>query len=189
MVKRAPIDVLEVALTVIASLGGGGLIVLGLSSWLGKTWATRIMERERAELERSIQILKADLAKSLEQTKVEMQEQASQQLDAITRKREVYGAFVTASRALLGKRVTSADQEAFLAAYSRSYLWASEEVALSIQRLIELLAQQAASNKASLPQDQQLIERGNVAFKNCMLAMRRDVGFLESNCEFRPVTF
>jgi len=39
------------ALAVIASLGGGGLIVLSLSSWLGKIWASRILVKEQNNLE------------------------------------------------------------------------------------------------------------------------------------------
>jgi hypothetical protein len=35
---------------VIASLGGGGVLVWALSSYLGKLWATRILEREKLEL-------------------------------------------------------------------------------------------------------------------------------------------
>lgn len=50
-----------VVLQIIASLGGGGLIVAGLSSWLGKLWADRLMERERADHEAQLTRLRADL--------------------------------------------------------------------------------------------------------------------------------
>jgi hypothetical protein len=40
-------DAIKIGATILASLGGGGLIVLGLSSWLGKVWATHLMESER----------------------------------------------------------------------------------------------------------------------------------------------
>jgi hypothetical protein len=50
-------DAWKIALTVLASLGGGSVIVLSLSNWLGKAWAHRLMERDRAqyaaELERA----------------------------------------------------------------------------------------------------------------------------------------
>lgn len=39
------------ALAVIASLGGGGFLVLALSSWLGKVWAERILSKEKSKLE------------------------------------------------------------------------------------------------------------------------------------------
>jgi hypothetical protein len=40
-------DVLKIATTILASLGGGAAIVFGLSNWLGKVWAERLMARER----------------------------------------------------------------------------------------------------------------------------------------------
>lgn len=50
-----------VVLQIIASLGGGGLIVAGLSSWLGKVWADRLMARERADHETLLAQLRANL--------------------------------------------------------------------------------------------------------------------------------
>jgi hypothetical protein len=47
-------DALEVGLIVIASLGGGGAIVLGLSNWLGRVWADRLAERQRFDSEREL---------------------------------------------------------------------------------------------------------------------------------------
>jgi len=44
-----PKEILEVAVTVIGSLGGGGLIVFGLSSYLGKLWADRALEKQKQE--------------------------------------------------------------------------------------------------------------------------------------------
>lgn len=50
-----------VVLQIIASLGGGGLIVAGLSSWLGKVWADRLMARERVDHEAQLARLQANL--------------------------------------------------------------------------------------------------------------------------------
>jgi hypothetical protein len=47
-----PKEILEVALTVIASLGGGGAIVFGLSGFLGKLWADRALEEQKQEYAR-----------------------------------------------------------------------------------------------------------------------------------------
>lgn len=51
----------ETALAVVASLGGGGLIVVMLSSWLGKIWADRLMTRETAQHARDLEALRAVL--------------------------------------------------------------------------------------------------------------------------------
>jgi hypothetical protein len=54
-------DVWHVALAVLASLGGGGAIVFGLSSWLGKVWATRLLESERAKYAEELERLRSNL--------------------------------------------------------------------------------------------------------------------------------
>jgi uncharacterized membrane protein len=41
-------EIAEMAASVIVSLGGG-LIVFGLSSYLGKVWANRVLEKQRRE--------------------------------------------------------------------------------------------------------------------------------------------
>ena len=37
---------------ILTSLGGGAVIVFAFSSWLGKVWATRILDKEKHELEK-----------------------------------------------------------------------------------------------------------------------------------------
>jgi hypothetical protein len=53
------VDVLKWVGTVLFSVGGGGLIVLALSSWLGKVWANRLMEQDRAKYATGLEGLKA----------------------------------------------------------------------------------------------------------------------------------
>ena len=50
-------DVLEVGLVVIASLGGGGVIVFGLSGFIGKIWVDRL----RGDIDARLQKLDAKL--------------------------------------------------------------------------------------------------------------------------------
>lgn len=50
-----------VVLQIIGSIGGGGLIVASLSSWLGKVWAERLMAREKAGHEAALAELQAKL--------------------------------------------------------------------------------------------------------------------------------
>ncbi|PVV20149.1 MAG: hypothetical protein B6D78_11655 [gamma proteobacterium symbiont of Ctena orbiculata] len=42
-------SIFELSAAVLASVGGAGFIVVGFSSWLGKVWATRLMDSERHE--------------------------------------------------------------------------------------------------------------------------------------------
>lgn len=59
---------LAISATILGSLGGGGAIVVGLSSWIGKVWAARLMDNERHKHERELEALRASLkAKNDEQ--------------------------------------------------------------------------------------------------------------------------
>lgn len=44
-------EVYKIGLAIITSLGGGALIIFAFSSWLGKVWASRILETEKHQLE------------------------------------------------------------------------------------------------------------------------------------------
>ena len=45
-------DAFRLSTAVLASLGGGAAVILGFSSWLGKIWASRILNKEKHELEK-----------------------------------------------------------------------------------------------------------------------------------------
>jgi hypothetical protein len=52
-------EAFQVALSVLLSLGGGGLIVMSLSGWLGKVWANRLMQQDMAKHNRDLEELKS----------------------------------------------------------------------------------------------------------------------------------
>lgn len=76
-------DIWIIAAAVITSLGGGALIVAVFSSWLGKVWASRILEKDRAKYQAEIEILKSDLNKSIHQHNVAVSRIDAQRADAI----------------------------------------------------------------------------------------------------------
>lgn len=55
------LDALNIVVAGVVSIGGGGAIVLGLSSWLGKVWADRLMESEKATHDRDLERLRSEL--------------------------------------------------------------------------------------------------------------------------------
>jgi len=59
-------EVWEVASAILLSIGGGGALVLGLSSWLGKVWANRILQNEKSQHQIEIENFKNELQKELE---------------------------------------------------------------------------------------------------------------------------
>lgn len=54
-------DALNIVTAGIVSIGGGGLLILGLSSWLGKVWAGRILRDETHALSIQLEETKRDL--------------------------------------------------------------------------------------------------------------------------------
>jgi hypothetical protein len=144
---------------VILSFGGGGVLVFALSSWLGKVWATRIADAERARF-----------SKELENYKSDLQHLSEERRDALTRKRDVYAQVATSMRVFLavGRRASDDEKREFLVAFDQATLWGSEDVVKTLAHSLE----QSTRNTA---------EPGSVSndeFKNayraCMIAMRRD---------------
>lgn len=45
-------EAFKIVTAMLTSVGGAGVIMLALSSWLGKIWAARILEKEKSELAR-----------------------------------------------------------------------------------------------------------------------------------------
>lgn len=67
-------DVLrELFSSTLAVFGGAALVIGGLSALLGKIWSGRIVERERAQFQRIIEIEKIHAARDLEFLRAEMQ--------------------------------------------------------------------------------------------------------------------
>lgn len=81
----------SIANAVLLSLGGGGVLVFALSSWLGKVWATRILEKEKNELQKEYTNFKSKLDKDLYQHNVAFLRLDAQRADAI---RELYSHLV-----------------------------------------------------------------------------------------------
>jgi len=72
-------EYLSIAATILASLGGAGVIVLGLSDRVGKLWAERLMIKEKANHDRE-----------LEQLRVELQKESQQYIAKLTSEIEIY---------------------------------------------------------------------------------------------------
>lgn len=65
-------DLYGALMAVIGSLGGGALVVLGFSNWLGKVWASRLMIEETAKYQRELEELKNINTRELESLKDSM---------------------------------------------------------------------------------------------------------------------
>jgi hypothetical protein len=66
-------EVLEIAGAILASVGSAGAIILGLSTWLGKIWANRIMLADRAAHDRELERLRTELRAEAERQQSALQ--------------------------------------------------------------------------------------------------------------------
>lgn len=92
------------------------------------------------------------------------------------------------------------DKVAFLTAYDKGYIWASEPVIVAIRVLIQILEAKAAIEgqlkgssgaRASLviTESQRLDTEARRLYQSCMLEMRKDSGCPESGTEYRVISF
>lgn len=84
--------VYEVAQAILLSVGGASIIIVGLSGWLGKVWANRLMESDRAKYQTKLTELRAQLEKEADhgnhllRQKIELyKEVANPVIDLITK--------------------------------------------------------------------------------------------------------
>lgn len=100
------VDIWQIALAVVAALGGGGFIVLRLSSFLGKLWADRLMMDEKAEHDRQLERLRSELQRStsveLEQLKKHLEVAAATHLRETSDKLAAYREIVDLVTEVLG---------------------------------------------------------------------------------------
>ena len=167
-------DIVSIAAAIIVAVGGAGAVIIALSAWLGKVWATRIAEQERAQH-----------ATELEKYRSELSELTAHRQDAVIRRRDIYADLAASMRVLLGKqRVASDDQiREFLRAYDVSFLWASEDVAIAIGSLLDAIVTNVA--KAGFVDQVRL----QALYIDCLTAMRKDSGFVDTAVKYRVVSF
>ncbi len=91
----------SVAFAVLVSLGGGAAIVFGMSSWLGKVWANRILEGEKAKYQAEFARLKSDLDKRIHEHNVAVTRIDAQRVTAI---KHLYGALISWNEAAIQVR-------------------------------------------------------------------------------------
>ncbi|RDE22887.1 hypothetical protein DV711_10025 [Motiliproteus coralliicola] len=65
-------EIFKISAAIIASLGGGALLLGAFSHWLGGLWAKRMLQNERAKHEESLQRIKAKNEEALEDLKAQI---------------------------------------------------------------------------------------------------------------------
>lgn len=99
-------DALEVGSVVLASLGGGALLVFSMSNWLGRVWADRLMQAERAKHDAELEQLRAQLhtktSNEIELVKRRLDVAATSHLREVQEKIAIYRSVVDLVSEILG---------------------------------------------------------------------------------------
>jgi hypothetical protein len=84
-------EILEIAGWIIAALGGGGVVVVGLSAWLGKLWADRMLKAYQSKIDLALAEATSALRIAEEQSKIVYSSLHSRRAELIA---EVYSKLV-----------------------------------------------------------------------------------------------
>ena len=153
---------------IIAAVGGAAALVIVLSGWLGRVIANRIAQQDRARVDAELERLRAALAQN-----------SATELDALTRRREVYTRLAKALRVFVdGGNPSEEAQGRFLEAYDEACIWAAEPVIAGIEGLLDAV-QEKPINQAST----------KAAYSSVIEAMRRDAGHPSTAIRYRFVKF
>lgn len=79
------LEAIYVGSSVIVSLGGGAALVFALSSWLGKVWAERLMQKERQDHAIQLEHLRTSLQLASEEQLSSMRSQLEVAKEALVR--------------------------------------------------------------------------------------------------------
>lgn len=182
---------------ILASLGGGAVILLAFSSWLGKVWAARLMARERARHEKDLENLRNDLQikqnERLETLRNELSIFKETHLKEHSEKMAIYRAVIDIVATILAElesvtlgrkeRISSGLVQSFeierLKAYGYLGMLAPQEVMDAqdalMDHLLGIIYDGKTSNWVSI-RDRSL---------NFLNAVRNDVGINKSQIEYR----
>lgn len=193
-------QVWSVVCGVIVSLGGGGAIVFGLSSFLGRVWADRLMARETnrhaAELERlrvslksesdaELEMLRARLTHELDELRTANQVNAHTHLQGRASKLEAYRQVTDVIADLLAdfdahffQGVAVPDPQARFREFNRRRLKAYADLAMFAPLVVMGASDKLFDYLMAVANDEQSYEWAEV--RRCALtmlnAMRADIG-------------
>jgi hypothetical protein len=57
-------QITTICISIVTGLGGGAVLIWALSSWLGKVWANRLLEKDRLRYNRELEVVKTELGRA-----------------------------------------------------------------------------------------------------------------------------
>jgi len=170
-------EVFKTAAEIIVSIGGFGVIILGLAAWLGKVWSNRLMETDRAKW-----------AKEIESIKAQLELARHSEHDLLIRQREIYQRVIESMRVFLSATTPATEDQKreFTSAYDSSFLWASDDVLACLGNFLDLIRKHTA-NPGSVNQSEM-----QEAYAEAIITLRRDTSLSTTGLQpdsYRVVKF
>ncbi|MDP3745220.1 MAG: hypothetical protein Q8Q76_12915 [Methylotenera sp.] len=78
-----PEDISNIALTIIGTIGTAGAIVFGLSTWLGKFWADKLLASEQQKYEKELANLRSDLESKNQEALANIKHQQEKSIEIV----------------------------------------------------------------------------------------------------------
>ena len=150
---------------------GIGLLIGYLISYMNKKGENRAIKEDIGAITKIVKGIETDFSKDIEEVKTSLKNQS----DMLSIRRQVYTNMVNSIRIFIsGSQQTPATKEQFLANYSIIWLWATDEIISELNSFLDLQIKIVAK-PGSVSQE----ELKN-SFTECLIAMRKDVGFIDT---------
>ncbi|MEB2493831.1 hypothetical protein SOP93_22120 [Peribacillus frigoritolerans] len=146
----------------------------------------RGLQKQKRKFDDQLLKQKGEIDKEIEKLKGDLQLEFSKEQERLNQKRNVYINLINTMAVFIGKRVPENErvdyQKNFLKAYDVSWLWASDDVLLALSRYMQFKIENNHLFGQNLPVEEarrlQLLEKEY--FSDCVLVIRKDIGFTES---------
>lgn len=187
-------DVWQIAAAVIAAFGGSTLILLVGSSWLGKVWASRILEKDRAHFQKELDELQRKADRELVDVQKQLDVLKNTELRVHSDKLIIYRAAIDIIAAML-LTLTKYGENRLAREEGRTELDTFEKARLQLYGYLGMLAPQDVMDAQDLLMDYLLeVIHGESASDwvrmrglalDLINAIRRDIGIDKSPIEYR----
>ncbi len=163
-------DVVTICISVVTGLGGGAALIWGLSSWLGKVWASRILQKDKRKYRAELEVVKNELGRASQEYLIKFSSLQAERAQII---RDLYKKLMTAQRQMhsvlkpfqqagepdIGNKIkTFVDSfNVFYQFYLESRIYFPESICAQIQRLV-LILREAHIDITTCPVDPHDIE-------------------------------
>jgi hypothetical protein len=146
----------------------------------------RGLQKQKSVFDDQLQKQKGEIDKELEKIKSDLQLEFTNEQERLNQKRTVYINLIESMTVFIGERVPQNErvnyQKNFLNAYDVAWLWASDDVLQAISRYMQYKVENNHFYFQNINIEEakrlQLLEKEH--FSECVLAMRKDIGFEDS---------